>query len=664
MQIDFGRSVCGDYDAASRREWLVTNGLGGYAAGTLAGVHTRRYHGLLVAALQPPSGRTLLLSRLEEVLGYRGRNYRLSTNRWASGVIEPQGYRHLERFRLEGTTPVWSFACAEVRLEKRVWMQLGENTTYIRYDYQRGSEPVALTLKALVNYRGHHGSTHAGGWRMDLEPVEHGLRVTAYEGAMPFYLLAPGAAYSPAHIWNKDYFLALEAYRGLPATDDLLEVGTFSATLEPGEQFTLVASLLPAPKLDGRNAYAVRQAHERHVIAAGAAITPRTARAPRWVPRLLLAADQFIVRRPLPGVEKGRTVIAGYPWFGDWGRDTMISLPGLTLATGRPELASEILLTFASYVDQGMLPNHFPGPGEAPVYNTVDAALWYFEAIHAYHQTTGDRDLVHQLYPTLEAIIAWHRKGTRYQIHLDPDDGLLYAGEPSVQLTWMDARVGDWVVTPRTGKVVEVNALWYNALQVMASFARLLGKDPAFYERLADTARDGFVRFWNAEQGYCYDVLDGPEGPDPTLRPNQLLAVSLPHSPLEDWQQKAVVDVCAHQLAISHGMRSLTPHDLAYVGRYGGDQARRDAAYHQGTVWGWLMGPFISAHLRVYDDPAAARSYLEPLLDNLLDHGLGNLSEIFDGDPPHAPRGCIAQAWTVAEVLRVWRLLQSRLHQS
>jgi predicted glycogen debranching enzyme len=313
-----------------------------------------------------------------------------------------------------------------------------------------------------------------------------------------------------------------------------------------------------------------------------------------------------------------------------------------------------------------MIPNRFPDEGQAPEYNTVDATLWYFEAIRAYHEATGDNALLRDLFPVLQDIVDWHVRGTRYQIHVDPADGLLYAGEPGVQLTWMDAKVDDWVVTPRTGKPVEVNALWHNALCIMAEFARLLDEPPDRYEVLADRARTGFARFWNEEAGYLYDVLDGPGAPplcpprcgrgeDPSLRPNQLFAVSLPHSPLTPEQQKAVVDACARHLVTSHGLRSLDPRHSDYKGHHGGDRRTRDAAYHQGTVWGWLIGPFMSAHLRVYRDPPLARSFLQPMLQQLESHCVGSLSEIFDGDPPHTPRGCVAQAWTVAEVLRAWK---------
>jgi predicted glycogen debranching enzyme len=650
--LEFGRDICGDLRTSSEREWLVTNGIGGYASSTVAGLLTRRYHGLLVATLRPPAERTLLVSKLDGTATYDGRAYPLFANRWTSGAVEPSGFHHLERFHLEGTTPVWTFALADALLKKRVWMQPGANTTYVRYDLRRARAPLTLTIKALVSYRDHHGNTRAADWPIPMrsERVAHGLRLTAFDGATPFCLLSDRAEVAPAHEWYEGFHLSVEAYRGLDAREDLLHAGDFFATLHAGESLTLVASTEPSPGLDGVAAYVERQICEQELIARSG-----QEGIPARIQHLLLAADQFIVRRPLPREPEGRSVIAGYHWFGDWGRDTMISLPGLTLATGRPAVAARILRTFAHFVDQGMLPNRFPDVGEEPEYNTVDATLWYFEAIRAYHQATGDLDLVRELFPVLEGIIAWHRRGTRYNICLDHADGLLYAGEEGVQLTWMDAKVGDWVVTPRRGKSVEVNALWYNALRIMVDFARLLDESPDPYATLAEQAAAGFGRFWNTTTSYCYDVLGGPEGDDAALRPNQLLAVSLPYSPLAGWQQRAVVDACARHLLTSHGLRSLSPEDPAYIGHYGGNRRQRDGAYHQGTVWGWLIGPFVRAHLRVYGDPAGARSFLWPLIRHLESYGVGSLSEIFDGDAPFSPRGCIAQAWSVAELLWAWQ---------
>ncbi|HEV8242726.1 MAG TPA: amylo-alpha-1,6-glucosidase [Nitrospirales bacterium] len=653
--IDFGRDICGDLSQAEAREWLVTNGLGGYASGTVAGLLTRRYHGLLVAALKPPVGRTLLVAKLDEAAVYGGRTYELGANRWHDGSIAPHGYRFLERFRLEGTVPVWTYALADGLLEKRIWMEAGANTTYVRYDLARGSGPVTLTARALVNYRDYHGSTRGNGWQMRVEQVRHGLTVTAYDGAVSYHLLSDRGESETVHKWHWDFDLPVERARGLEDREDHLHAGTIRATVEEGKPLTVFLSTDGGALLDGIKALTRRRKYERDLTGTYAKAHPHLAKqSPPWVEQAILAADQFIVDRPSMEDPDGQSVIAGYHWFGDWGRDTMISLPGLTLMTGRPAIAQKILSTFARFVDRGMLPNRFPDAGETPEYNTVDATLWYVEAVRAYHAATGDDRFVRELFPVLAEIVDWHRRGTRYGIRLDHADGLLQAGEEGVQLTWMDAKVGGWVVTPRIGKPVEVNALWYNALRTMAALARIAKKPAYEYDDLAERAAAGFSRYWNDTLGYCYDVLDGPDGDDASLRPNQIFAVSLPASPLEFDQQKAVVDVCAKHLLTSHGLRSLSPDHPQYVGRYGGNQRSRDGAYHQGTVWGWLLGPFVTAHLKVYQDPVLARSFLEPMARQLEARALGNLSEIFDGDPPFTPRGCIAQAWSVAELLRAW----------
>jgi len=650
--LDIGRETCGRLGTAEPREWLCANGVGGFASGTVAGLLTRRYHGLLVAALKPPVGRTLLVTKLDETVEYGDAAWELYANRWADGTLGPHGYRLIERFRLDGTAPVWTFACADAQIEKRIWMEPGANTTYVRYALLRGSGPATLALKAVVNYRDFHAITHAGGWRMAVDAIPHGLRVTAYDGARPFAVLAEGTAAAPANEWYLRYGLAREAERGLDAADDNLHAGTLRIALAPGASVTVVLSSEAAPSLDGAAAWGRRVAHESGVLARWRTAQP--AGAPGWVDRLALAADQFVVRRPLAADPDAMSVIAGYHWFGDWGRDTMVSLPGLCLCTGRAEVARHILTTFARFVDQGMLPNVFPDSGEKPEYNTADAALWYVEAVRAYHAATRDAGLVKALFPVLADMIGWHVKGTRYGIGVDAADGLLRAGEPGVQVTWMDAVVGDRVVTPRTGKPVEINALWYNALRAMSSLARVAGRHDATWDQMAGRTAAGFDRFWNEAAGACHDVIDGPAGADSTLRPNQIFAVSLAASPLSAERQRRVVDVCARQLLTSFGLRSLAPGDPAYTGRYGGGSGERDGAYHQGPAWGWLLGPFALAHLRVYGDRQAARAFLAPMAHHLGDYGLGSIAEIFEGDPPFAPRGAIAQAWSVAETLRAW----------
>lgn len=666
MNLKFGREVCSHLEMARSREWLVTNGIGGFASGTIAGMLTRRYHGLLLAALKPPVGRTLLLAKLDETAEYdgiypeSGHFYPLYVNHWANDSVEPDGWKHLNSFHLEGTTPVWTYGIANALLEKRIWMEHGANTTYIQYRLARATGPLRLEAKAFANYRDYHSTSISDDLEPAIEPVTNGLRLQMDEDAVPFYLLSQQAEMENRSQWYEDFYLSIEEYRGQnDIEEDHLYTARIQATLRPGESLTLVASTEADADLDGEAALARRQAHEADLLdhATRQFSVPVLAD----IQQLALAADQFVVKRPTTNdpdgrsAADGRSLIAGYHWFSDWGRDTMIALPGLTLATGRPEIAASILRTYAQFVDMGMIPNRFPDQGERPEYNTVDATLWYFQAIRAYHAATGDLSLVRDLFPLLQDVIKWHKRGTRHRIYMDEQDGLLFAGEEGVQLTWMDAKVDDWVVTPRVGKPVEINALWYNALRTLAEFAHLLGEDAAPYETLADKVTLGFRRFWYAKMGYCYDVLDGPDGHDGSLRPNQLFAISLPHSLLSYEQQRSVVDACARHLLTPHGLRSLSPDDPLYKGHYGGDRYKRDGAYHQGTVWGWLIGPFVSAHLRVYGRPAEARSYLYPLLLHLADHGVGSISEIFDGDSPFTPRGCIAQAWSVAELLRAWR---------
>jgi predicted glycogen debranching enzyme len=658
--IEFGRQTCGDLPAAERLEWLVTNGIGGFASGTVAGTLTRRYHGLLIAALRPPLGRNLLVAALQEIATYDGKVYPLGTSYWADGTVAPQGYQQLERFSMEGTTPVWTFALADAQIEKRIWMEAGANTTYIDYRLIRGSRPVSLELKAFANYRDYHSNTHAGEWQMRVESVEHGVRVNAFVDAMPIHLLGLGLNVSSAHEWYRNFGLAAERERGLDASEDHLHVGTFHGVLQPRKSITIVCSTENNCELDGAKAYQSNLAYQEELVARWFRARHGVARlAPPWINRLVLAADQFVVGRPLRDEPEARSLIAGYHWFGDWGRDTMIALPGIALATGRPDVARSILRNFARFVDRGMLPNVFPDALETPEYNTVDATLWYFEAIRQYIADTRDIEFLREIFPVLIEIIEWHVGGTRYNIHVDSSDGLLYAGDVGVQLTWMDAKVGDWVVTPRIGKPVEINALWLNALTTMAQFARTLEQPGEGYKSMAERARESFQKFWNESENCCFDVLDGPTGNDRSLRPNQIFAVSLPESPLTSEQQRAVVDVCARNLLTSHGLRSLASNEPSYRGFYGGGPRDRDSAYHQGTVWGWLLGAFVLAHYRVYGDAVVAASFLEPMANHISTHGLGSASEIFDGDEPFRPRGCIAQAWTVGEILRTWTLMMS-----
>ncbi len=662
-EVQFGREVCGELEIAESREWLVTNGLGGYASGTVAGTTTRRYHGLLVAALQPPVKRTVLVSGIDETVRYLDSSFFLGTNRWKSGFVSPRGYLQIESFHLEGSKPVWRYALGDALLEKRVWMKQGENTTYVRYSLVRGRAGIELDAKVLVNYRDFHHTTQNPNWPTRVEPAEHGVAIVAFEDATPFYLKSVSGSWTPRDEWYRNYFLPAERERGLDDQEDRLYAGQFHGQLRNGESVTLVFTTEPNTLLEGEEALTSQSNHEvklfqhwqaRHLRMCGGSANDE----PSWLWQLVLAADQFIVRRNFPDQADGRSIVAGYHWFNDWGRDTMIALPGLTLAMGRPEIARKILLSLMRYVDAGMLPNNFPDAGDAPAYNTADATLWLFEALRQYYEATEDLEILQQLFQVLAGIIDAHVQGTRYNIKVDPGDALLHAGSAEVQLTWMDARVGEWVVTPRTGKAVEINALWINALRTIRGFARLLGRPGEGYERLEEKATRGFQKFWNAERQCCYDTIDTPSGEkDAALRPNQIFALSLPVSPLSPMQQKAVVDIVAAQLLTSHGLRSQGPFEPGYKGDYGGGPRERDSAYHQGTVWGWLLGPFALAHYRVYQDAALGQSFLEPLGKTICSGGLGTLGEIFTGDAPFAPVGAIAQAWTVAEVIRAWQIL-------
>jgi predicted glycogen debranching enzyme len=654
--VDFGRSVCGELAEAERREWLVANGIGGYASGTIAGTLTRRYHGLLVAALKPPVERTLLFAKIDESVTYAGATVELGANRWKDGYVAPQGWLAIERFYLDGAIPVWHYAVGDALIEKRVWMEHGENTTYVRYRLLRADAPAGLSLRCFANYRGFHGNTHAGDWHVGVDAVPNGVKVTAYDGARPFWLLSGTGTVTVENVWYRDFVLSQETARGLDDRDDNLCVAVFGASLDPGDALTLIAGDRDPSGRFADDALARRTERDGSILAAWRNAVPAAQAARPWIARCALAADAFVVRRPIASDPAANSVIAGYHWFADWGRDTMISLPGLALATGRPEIAKSILLAFSRFVDGGMLPNFFPDEGETPQYNTVDAALWYVEAAARYVEATGDLATLSALMPSLRQVIEDYRGGTRYGIHMD-DDGLIVANAPGVQLTWMDAKVGDWVVTPRAGKPVEIGALWYNALERMAALATCAGEDPAPYSALADRARAGFDRFWNDSAGCCYDVVDGPGGNDASLRPNQLFAVSLPHSPLWPARQRAVVERCAAELLTSSGLRTLAQGDPHFVAHYEGSPHDRDAAYHQGTVWPWLLGPFALAHARVFGDRARARSFLEPLAEQLADAGLGTLGEIHDAVAPFEPRGAIAQAWSIAETLRAWHEL-------
>ncbi len=653
--IRFDQETCGKLEDALAREWLETNGLGGFASSTINGLNTRRYHGLLTAATKPPVGRLVMLSKLEETLVVDGKPHDLSANQYP-GVIHPQGYRYQTGFRLD-PFPVFTYLVEGIEIEKSVFMVRGENTTVIQYELRGAANDSAsrltdpgrcrLEVQPLIAFRDYHGLTHENGaLNPHVRSEDTLLSIAPYGDLPPLYFAHNAGGIDAAGYWYRNFEYERERERGLDFTEDLFSPFVLKFNLGRRSRVSLIAS---TERRDAAHADDYRQAE----IARRRRVSAASASDDELVRTLTTAADQYIVAR-----ENGQTVIAGYHWFSDWGRDTMIALPGLTLVTGRFDVARSILSEFARHVSGGMLPNRFPDAGEAPEYNTVDATLWFFEAVRALLQYTNDYEFVRiNLYDALADIIAWHVRGTRYNIHVETD-GLLASGEEGVQLTWMDAKVGDWVVTPRRGLPVEIQALWYNALRIMERLAHEFDDEAneKRYAELAERARQGFNRlFWNEEAGCLYDCIDG-EKRDASIRPNQILAVSLTHSMLSVEHAKRVIEVVERDLLTLYGLRSLAPGDPRYRGRYEGDPLSRDGAYHQGTVWAWLMGPFITAYVKVFGNTDQGRARATELLVRLREHlreaGLGQISEIFDGDSPHTPRGCIAQAWSVAELLR------------
>lgn len=644
--MEFGKADWRTFERGIEKEWLVTNALGGFAAGTIIGASARRYHGLLVASLCPPTRRVLLWAKLEERLVADGETYNLAANQTRAGVTDA-GFWHLQRVVVD-PFPTFVYSFADITLEKTVFMVHGRNTTVVRYRVKNGSRRATLWLTPLVNCRDFHGNLYRGDVDFKVAPFADGVRVHGLPHVPALVLSCPGGEFYYRPDWWYGMFYALEEERGLNPVEDHFIPGSFVVDLASEEEkvFSVIGSI-DAVRIDPEAALA----RERDRMAA---LIERAGYDDELARRLVVSADAFVARRESTGAA---TVIAGYPWFTDWGRDAMIALPGLTLVTGRFEEAKEILLTFARYARRGLIPNTFSDAGGEPWYNSVDASLWYFQAVHKYLAYTGDHDFIRQdIFPVLENIIASYVAGTDFNIRMD-GDGLITAGCPGMQLTWMDAKVGDWVVTPRYGKPVEVQALWYNALCVFDRLATGYGINNPFRD-LAARVRSSFVqKFWYNEGGYLYDVL-GEHGPDTALRPNQILALSLAHPLLGPDEGRRVVQVVWRELYATYGLRSLAPGHPAYRGTYRGDVVARDGAYHQGTVWGWLIGPFITAFRRVYgyseESRQRAAAFVAPFRTHLRDHGIGFVAEIFDGNEPIIPRGCPAQAWSTAEVLRAY----------
>jgi predicted glycogen debranching enzyme len=654
-----------DAERLADREWLVTNGLGGYASGSVAGVLTRRYHGLLIAAHAAPLGRTSLLSHVAEtVVLPSGTRHALTATEHAGGLTEFHAAESLDEFRLEDGLPIWRYAFGGMVLEKRLLMPHFQNTVHVRYRFLEGTEAAMLDLRPAVHFRSHDGPVDTPmAAPYTFTAVESRYEVSGPHVAVRFVTHGPATSFTVEPRTISKVLYRTEANRGYPSSGDLWSPGAFRVHLRPGETVTLIASsegwdtVLALTPDEAEDAERQRR---RRLLAKAAG--PLQGGIPA---ELVLAADQFIIQpagraeeaaRAHAAGDEVRTVIAGYHWFTDWGRDTMISLEGLTLVTGRHDEAGNILRTFARYMRDGLIPNLFPEGQREGLYHTADATLWFFHAVARYVEATGDRQTLSVLLPHLRDSVAHHLRGTRFGIRVDPEDGLLSQGAEGYQLTWMDAKVDDWVVTPRRGKAVEINALWYNALRLLERWLREDGRPSEASEIAghADRARESFnARFWNEECGYLCDVVDGPHGPERCCRPNQIFAVSLPHPILDESRWAAVVDVVEQRLLTPFGLRSLAPGERDYKPQYYGDLRDRDAAYHQGTVWAWLIGAFVDAWVRVHPGRnAEARRFLEgfpTVLDNAC---VGSISEIFDAESPFEPRGCVAQAWSVAEVLR------------
>ncbi|HUG90138.1 MAG TPA: amylo-alpha-1,6-glucosidase [Planctomycetaceae bacterium] len=683
-----------DHQQLLTREWLVTNGLGGYASGTIAGVATRRYHGLLVAALPAPFGRRVLFSHLSERLRLAdGRTIDLSGQERACDALDRYGADWLSEFRLEDGLPVWSYETNGLALEKRVLMPYGQNTVHISYRLLSGAGPLRLKLLPSVHFRPHEDPVTTplpGSFRLSV--TEDRYEVFAGPDLPPLRLLLHGecGAFTIERRVLREVLYRVERRRGYQSEGELWSPGYFRVNLSRDRDATFVASTEPWEEILALSPEDARrtEANRRTRLLAAAHPAARDG-----VPaELVLAADQFLIEpagrvadsaRAQAAGDEARTIIAGYHWFTDWGRDTMISLEGLTLLTGREADAGYILRTFAHYVRDGLIPNMFPEGENDGLYHTADATLWFFHALDRYVEATDDRLTLRQLLPRLEDIVTHHLRGTRFGIGVDPGDGLLRQGAEGCQLTWMDAKVGDWVVTPRRGKAVEINALWYNALCLLSEWLReeaetapvgrsstpsapgpaARSSPPSTPEETAERiaahaaqVRASFnQRFWYADGGYLYDVVDGPDGDDAACRPNQLFAVSLRHAVLDRSRWKSVLGTVQERLLTPMGPRSLAPGHADYKPIYSGDIRARDAAYHQGTVWPWLIGPFIDAWLKVHPgEIETARAFLEGFADHLGEACIGTISEIFDAEAPYTPRGCIAQAWSVAELLRAW----------
>lgn len=661
-------------EALIDREWLVTNALGGYASGTIAGAVTRRYHGLLIAALPTPLGRTMMFDHLSEQL----RLPDTSVVRLGAEEREERlalfGAEHLQEFRLEMGLPVWIFQVGGYVIEKRLFLGHMQNTVYVMYRMREGDGMLRLSLRPAVHFRPHHARVDEVSEPYTVSLNEERFELRGDSSMPPLRIRVVGRAttfvFEPIRQDQISY--RREADRGYEARGELSSHGYFRMLIGPDSPAALVASTEPweiMAAMEPSMAHHYELERRRRLIN-----LPNEGAHDPTASELVLAADQFLIS-PIGRVEDAtraraegeelRSVVAGYHWFTDWGRDTMISLEGLTLCTNRHKEARWILNTFAHYVQDGLIPNHFPDGAREAIYNTADATLWYFHALDRYLHYTGDRGTLRLLLPTLETILEAHLRGTRFGIRMDAEDGLITQGQEEYALTWMDAKCDDWVVTPRRGKSVEINSLWYNALVLMGRWTtQERGEEAAArYVALAAQVRQSFNQaFWYESGGYLYDVIDPSAGlRDTAFRPNQIFAISLPNPVLAEERWESVLQRVSERLLTPFGLRSLAPDHPDFKPTYHGDLRTRDAAYHQGTVWSWLIGPFADAWLKVHPgDVARVRGFVGQLHEHLHDCCIGQVSEVFDADPPFRARGCVAQAWSVAELLRVWLLSEKK----
>ncbi len=635
----YSLETLGQLEGFVDREWLLTNHLGAFAASSVLGCNTRRYHGLLCAAIHPPVGRVMLLNRLAETMVLAGSNQRheLAVNQF-DNVFHPQGQRYLQRFELDQTA-CWIYEVEGVKIRKELQILWMRNAVMLRYELSNVSRPMSLHVRPFVGFRDFHSLRHGREGQFDVKNTEHGVCIA--QGQNNLWLRSAGCdqadgQWETSADWWMNHTYRRESERGLDDREDLFTPGCFNFNIQSDCVIELWASAEPLARPDWQGELDKRAAARP---ASEDLSTPRR--------KLQRAAEDFVVSRAQPDAKPGTTILAGYPWFADWGRDTMISLPGILLSRGKVREAGQVLGVFGRHISQGMIPNRFDDYTNQPHYNTVDASLWFIHAAFCFRDSGGDAELFTQeLLPACQAIVEGYRKGTRFDIHMDDTDAMIIQGDAHTQLTWMDAKHGDTAFTPRQGKAVEINALWYHALCLLEQ------------THLAQRARAGFIKnFWISPWRGLADVVNGSTR-DAAIRPNQIFAVSLANSPLDEDQRRAVVELVRRELLTPYGLRTLGKNEPGYHSHFRGTMAQRDQAYHNGTVWPWLLGPFIEAYLRVnmYAQHAVvqSRAWLAPLMAHLENDGcIGQIAEVFDAEEPYLPGGCFAQAWSVAEVLRM-----------